>query len=88
MGMLLSRHYVDKKIGAANTVAPSPSSQKEEKEIIAEEKKEHKELEITASDINKMTGTKLRKLAKLNGVADPEELTVNELKAILREKYS
>lgn len=81
--MLLRRRYEDIQ-GVTEEVAPSPSSPKEDKE----EKAEHKDLEITASDINKMTGVKLRKLAKLNGIADPEELTVNELKAVLREKYN
>ena len=86
MSMLLRRHYENnsnsKPQGVTKEVAPSPSSKKEKPVA------ENKELEITASDINKMTGPKLRKLAKLNGIADPEELTVNELKAVLREKYS
>ena len=85
MGMLLRRHYAenDKVRGAAKEVAPSPSEKKVER---VEEPK--KGLDITASDIKLMNGTKLRKLAKENGVENPEELTVGELKAILTEKFS
>lgn len=80
MGMLLSRHYADKQTnvkadGATKEVAPAP----------VENKPEHG---IPASAIKNMNGTKLRKIAKENGVEDPEELTVGELKAILIEKFS
>lgn len=80
MSMLLRRHYADNSNntkGAPETVAPK-----------VEEKAEKSEFKITADDINKMTGPKLRKLARENGIESPEELTVNELKAILVEKYS
>lgn len=79
MGMLLSRHYANNNTanGATKAVAPKP-----EEKVVAEETK------ITAEDINKMNGAKLRKLAKENGIQDPEDLTVGELKAVLCEKYS
>lgn len=84
MGMLLRRHYEenDKVRGAAKTVAPSPSEKKVEK---VEEPK--KGLDITANDIKLMNGTKLRKLAKENGIQNPEDLTVGELRAILTEMF-
>lgn len=84
MGMLLTRHY-KVNTGAAKEVAPTIPESKVQ-EVVAESKS--KDLEITSDDIKKMNGARLRKLAKVNGIADPEELTVNELKAILCEKYS
>ena len=86
MSMLLRRRYEDIQ-GAANEVAPSPSLKKAEEKKPSEEAKSE-ELTLTAEDINKMTGPKIRKLAKENGIENPEELTVGELKAILCEKYS
>ena len=78
MGMLLSRHYANNNNqGVTKAVAPAPS---------VEKKVESREFEFTAEDINKMAGAKLRKLAKQNGVEDPEELTVSELKSILCDK--
>lgn len=82
--MLLRRRYEDIQ-GVTEEVAPSPSLKKaEEKKAPKEAKSE--EFEITAEEINKMTGPKLRKLAKENGIENPEELTVGELKAILCNK--
>lgn len=78
MGMLLSRHYADKAEGAIKEVAPEPSVG------VKEDKPEHG---IPASAIKSMNGTKLRKLAAENGIENPEELTVGELKAILIEKF-
>ena len=78
MGMLLSRHYANNNTadGATKAVAPKP-----EEKVVAEPK-------ITAEEINKMSGAKLRKFAKENGIQDPEDLTVGELKAVLLEKFS
>lgn len=90
MGMLLSRHYADNDTtenqGAAKKVAPSNSKsvEKEKKPV----EKDEKGLTYTAKDIKMMNGAKLRKLAKESGIADPEELTVGELKSILTEKFS
>lgn len=82
MGMLFRYHNnnIDIKAktegkGAAKEVAPSPIEEKAEPAF-------------TASAIKSMNGTKLRKLAKENGIEDPEDLTVGELKAILIEKFS
>jgi hypothetical protein len=85
MGMLLRRHYEenDRVRGAAKAVAPSPSEKR-----VAEEKPQNTETAVSAEDIKKMNGAKLRKLAVENGIENPEELTVGELKAILIEKYS
>lgn len=73
MGMLLTRHYADKKTdkGATKEVAPIPTTPTSS---------------ISAEEIKAMSGAKLRKLAKENGVEDPEELTIGELKAVLIEK--
>lgn len=82
MGMLLSRHYTDNKSeGAAKKVAPSPSV-----EVKAEEKKGAEKPLFTADDIKAMNGTKIRKLAKENGIQNPEDLTVSELKEVLCEQ--
>lgn len=84
MGMLLYMTELEmaQKVnkGVAEKVAPSSTK--------VEIKPEQTELEFTAEEIKKMTGPKLRKLAKKNGVDSPEEYTVAELKAILCEKYS
>ena len=86
MGMLLRRHYADvkevKAEGVTKKVAPKPV------EVKAEEPKVEKKSEskLTAEKINSMNGASLRKLAKENGVDDPEELTVKELRAILLDK--
>lgn len=81
MGMLLTRHYADREVkqesGAAKEVAPK----------IPEKKKEEKPA-VTVSEIKAMNGTKLRKLAVQNGINNPEDLTVGELKAILIQKFS
>lgn len=85
MGMLLSRHYADsnsnKEKGVAKAVAPSIPAEKKEKV-------KSKDPVITEKDIKAMNGTKLRKLARENGIESPEDLTVGELKAILCEKFS
>ena len=81
MGMLFRYHNnIDIKAnaegkGAAKEVAPTPIEDKPENGI-------------PASAIKSMSGAKLRKLAAENGIEDPEELTVGELKAILIEKFS
>ena len=81
MGMLFRYHNnIDIKTkdkGASNEVVP-----------ILSEDKPKKNNGITASEIKSMNGTKLRKLAKENGISDPEDLTVGELKAILVDKFS
>lgn len=80
MGMLLymmemeMAQKADK--GVAKKVAPSPP------------KKEEKKPAQSLEDIKKMSGPKIRKFAKENGVENPEEYTVSELKAILCEKFS
>ena len=78
MGMLFRYHNnnIDKEInkGVAEEVAPNTSEKVENK--------------LTASEIKAMNGTKLRKLASENGIENPEDLTVGELKAILVEKFS
>ena len=81
MGMLLSRHYADSKNnnkadGVTKEVAPKPLEKAEKKNT------------VSVAEIKAMTGAKLRKFAKENGVEDPEELTVGELKAVLIEKFS
>ena len=92
MGMLLSRHYADNGNGDSNknkntakgvTKKVAPSSP-------AEKKVESKTTipGISIKDIKAMNGTKIRKLAKEQGIENPEELTVGELKAILCEKFS
>ena len=80
MGMLFRYHddNIEKKSnkdrkGVAAKVAPKvKENEKAEKSIVDE--------------IKSMSGAKLRKYAADNGVEDPEELTVGELKAILIEK--
>ena len=86
MGMLLSRYHNNDSFnsGAAKAVAPKPSEPVKE---VVEEKAKKANLEYTAEDIQKMNGNKLRKLAKENGIDNPEELTVGELKAVLSEKF-
>ena len=81
MGMLLSRYHNNNNSGAAKEVAPKPSEPIKE---VVENKAA--ELEYTVEDIQKMNGNKLRKLAKENGIDNPEELTIGELKAVLSEK--
>ena len=76
MGMLLRRRHTNEGVAVkAKAVAPSPSPQKTVESG----------LEYTEETINAMNGAKLRKLAKANGVASPEELTAGELKSILCE---
>ena len=58
------------------------------KPVVAPEPKEEKIENPVINDIKNRSGAKLRKLAKENGVVDPEELTIGELKAILIEKLS
>lgn len=82
MSMLLRRRY-SQDDGVVDKATPSPV--KEEKIPTQEIEVE---AEITASEIQKMTGPKIRKFAKENGVDNPEEFTVAELKAILCEKFS
>lgn len=78
MGMLFRYHdnNIEKKAdnkGVAVKVAPKvDEKEKAEKSIVDE--------------IKSMSGAKLRKYAADNGVENPEELTVGELKAILLEK--
>ena len=75
MGMLFRYHNQNQK-GVTAEVAPSPKVGKKS----ASAEKEN------AIDLDAMNGTKLRKLAKENGVENPEELTVGELRSVLREK--
>ena len=78
MGMLLNRYrHTDNDTGVAEK-AVAPSSPKVEKKEVKST--------VTVDEIKAMNGTKLRKLAKENGIENPEELTVGELKAILCEK--
>lgn len=78
MGMLFRYHdnNIEKKAdskGVAEKVAPkAEKEEKAEKSIVDE--------------IKSMSGVKLRKYAADNGVENPEELTIGELKAILLEK--
>lgn len=75
MGMLFRYHnQVDDKKGVTKEVAPSPKVGKKSEES------------TDTVDLNAMTGAKLRKFAKENGVESPEDLTVGELRAVLREK--
>ena len=77
MGMLFRYHSQnDDKKGVTKEVAPSPKVGK----------KPEKETEKVKVDLSAMNGTKLRKFAKENGVENPEDLTVGELRAVLREK--
>ena len=93
MGMLLSRHYANDTDNNNNNNENTAGKGKgvTKKEMVAPEPKAKKstkstELAYTERDIKAMNGTKLRKLAKENGIKDPEELTVGELKAILCDK--
>lgn len=86
MSMLLRRHYVDNTNAKGAPEEVAPKAPVEEK--TAETKADSKVLTITPADIKMMNGAKVRKLAKENGIENPEELTVGELKAILTEKYS
>ena len=89
MGMLLSRYHdsnsnsnSNENEGAAKKVAPSTVNEKKAKS----QNSKANDFPFTASEIKAMNGAKLRKVAKENGVSDPEELTVGELKAILSER--
>ena len=67
--------------GATAQVAPKPEPVKaKEKEKV---KTPEKKAEYTEESINRMNGTQLRKLATKNGVENPEEFTVKELKSVL-----
>lgn len=79
--MLLRRYHTNngkkEDIGVATTAAPKSL-----------EKAKNPAPTLTAEDIKSMSGAKLRKLAAENGIENPEELTVGELKAVLIEKFS
>lgn len=79
MSMLLRRRYITVTEGAAEKAAPATSAKPKKAET------ENTELGYTESVINAMTGAKLRKLAKENGVENPEDLTAGELKSVLIE---
>lgn len=73
MSMLLRRRYANtdaqtENKGVTTTKAVAPSPSNKE---------------FTEEKINSMNGTQLRKLATKNGIDNPEELTVGELKAVL-----
>lgn len=76
MSMLLRRRRIDIQ-GAPKEVAPSSVKEK------SAPKAKEKAPAITEEVINAMNGTKLRKLAKENGIDNPEDLTAGELKAVL-----
>lgn len=80
MSMLLRRRYAETDTDTQNQGAAQAAPKKSED--IA------KSSAVTADDIKSMNGTKLRKLARENGIENPEELTVGELKAILVEMLS
>ena len=76
MGMLFRYHNQnkidDKGVTKEQVVAPSPKvGKKPEKDVV---------------DLNAMTGAKLRKFAKENGIENPEDYTIGELREVLREK--
>ena len=92
MGMLLRYHRDNIKADGVTTkdmVSPKPShSEKVVEKSEGKKKAEKPVVTVTAEEINAMNGTKLRKFAKEQGIENPEDLTVGELKAILREKFS
>ena len=73
MGMLLRRRYDDKP-GVVKETAPAS---------VKAEKKADAAFEYTEEVIKSMNGPKLRKLAKENGIDNPEDLTAGELKGVL-----
>ena len=75
MGMLLRRRY-EETPGVVETAAPVS---------VKAEKKAETAFEYTEDVIKSMNGAKLRKLAKENGIENPEELTAGELKSTLIE---
>ena len=91
MGMLLTRHYADREKneqirekGVTKEVAPTPSAE----ENANANANINMNASVSVDDIKAMSGTKLRKIAAQNGIENPEDLTVGELKAILVEKFS
>lgn len=58
------------------------------KEVAPVEPRTKEEPKYTVAKINAMNGASLRKLAKSNGIEDPEELTVKELRSLLCEKLA
>lgn len=89
MGMLLRYHRDNIKADGVTTkemVAPKPSHSAPKAE--GKKEKSADKPAITVEEINAMNGTKIRKFAKEQGIENPEDLTVGELKAILREKFS
>jgi len=61
-------------------------AEKEAKEKIDVEDLVSKETKITKSEINAMTVSEVRELAKLNDIEDADELSGNKLKKLLIEK--
>ena len=89
MGMLLTRHYADREKneqirekGVTKEVAPTPSVEENANANI------NVNASVSVDDIKALSGTKLRKFAAQNGIENPEDLTVGELKAILVEMFS
>lgn len=54
--------------------------------ILVEEKTENEVVEMTKTDINRMSAANLRKLAKEHGIEDAEYMTGVELKKTLISK--
>lgn len=76
--MLLRRYHSNNNVNTTAGVA--------KKEVAPVEPRTKEEPEFTEAKINAMNGASLRKLAKSNGVEDPENFTVKELRSILCEK--
>lgn len=54
--------------------------------VLVEEKTENEVVEMTKTDINRMSAANLRKLAKEHGIEDAEDMTGVELKKTLISK--
>ena len=73
MGMMIRRNIKQR---AVKKTAP----------VLVEEKTENEVVEMTKTDINRMSAANLRKLAKENGIDDAEDMTGVELKKALISK--
>lgn len=77
MGMLLRRR------AELNTQAQGVTTLNEVTPSVSPETSKETETVEVDTDLSKMNGTQLRKLAKFKGIKNAEELTAKELKSIL-----
>ena len=80
MGMLLRRR------AELNTQAQGVTKLNEVTPSVSPETSKETETVETDTDLSKMNGTQLRKLAKSKGIKNVEELTAKELKSILSKQ--